>query len=330
MPSAINTMSNYRYILEPYKGRSTRHRCPCCNQAAVFSQYIDTTTGEALHHLVGRCNREIHCGYHYTPRQYFQDHGLVLANNDPVSPRIRKAIIQPKPTSYIEEEVFRSSLKGYEHNNLVEYLNNLLGHKSVSPLIAQYGVGTSKHWPGATIFWQVDLHGRIRTGKIMLYDPTTGKRVKEPYNHIQWVHSVLKFPNYCLRQCLFGEHLLEGNNASVAIVESEKTAIIASVYLPQFIWLATGGLANLNPGNCRTLKGREVTLFPDMGAFDKWTSKVNELSQVTRVRISDLLEQRGTQEERNQGLDIADYFVKHPVDEFYQTSSPEVVMSTEE
>lgn len=42
----------------------------------------------------------------------------------------------------------------------------------------------------------------------MLYNPTTGKRIKEPYNHVTWVHSVLHKEDYNLKQCFFGEHLL--------------------------------------------------------------------------------------------------------------------------
>ncbi len=42
------------------------------------------------------------------------------------------------------------------------------------------------------VFWQVDVKGRIRTGKIMLYDPKTGHRVKEPHSYVCWVHSELK------------------------------------------------------------------------------------------------------------------------------------------
>jgi len=56
----------------------------------------------------------------------------------------------------------------------------------------------------------------------MLYSPTTGKRVKEPFNHITWVHKALKQPDFNLKQCLFGEHLLQDKTKPVAIVESEK------------------------------------------------------------------------------------------------------------
>jgi hypothetical protein len=46
----------------------------------------------------------------------------------------------------------------------------------------------------------------------MLYNANTGKRIKEPFNHATWVHSVLKLPEFNLQQCFFGEHLLQGNN----------------------------------------------------------------------------------------------------------------------
>jgi hypothetical protein len=61
------------------------------------------------------------------------------------------------------------------------------------------------------------------------------------------------------------EHLLRDNTKMVAIVESEKTAIIASIYLPDMIWLACGGCGNLSLKLCEPLKGRKVVLFPDAG-----------------------------------------------------------------
>ncbi len=35
-------MSTHRFILEPYKGVSTRHSCPNCHRQRCFSKYIDT------------------------------------------------------------------------------------------------------------------------------------------------------------------------------------------------------------------------------------------------------------------------------------------------
>ncbi|MCS6832049.1 MAG: DUF6371 domain-containing protein [Flammeovirgaceae bacterium] len=313
---------------------NTRYHCPSCqHRGKTFVRYIDTETGEHLHPTVGRCNREINCGYHYTPKQYFQDNNISFDTTKTTvscfhSLSAKKRETQPKPVSFIPVEVFKASLKAYETNHFVQFLINLFGVEVASQLVSRYFIGTSKHqftnkdFPnyksekGATVFWQIDVHGKVRTGKIMLYNPTTGKRIKEPFNHISWVHKALKLPEFELRQCLFGEHLLNerdenGKLKHVAIVESEKTAVIASVYLPQFVWLAVGSLTNLNAEKCSILKGRTVTLFPDLNGFDKWSNKAKELSHLAIFTVSDLLERKATEAEREQGFDLADYLIKY-------------------
>jgi len=304
-------MNEHKYILEPYKGMNTRYRCPSCQQRdKTFSRYIDTETGEHLHPTVGRCNRESNCGHHYTPKQYFQDSSISFDRPQPKAYKPRTFTPQPKPLSFISVEVFQASLKGHEANNFVKFLIDLFGVEITSELVSRYFIATSKRWNGATVFWQIDTQGKIRTGKIMLYSPTTGKRVKEPFNHIDWVHKALGQPEFQLRQCLFGEHLLIDKTKPVAIVESEKTAVIASVYLPQFIWLAVGSLTNLNAEKCSILKGRTVTLFPDLNGFEKWSRKAKELLRIAVFTVSDLLERKATEEEKRQGLDLADYLIK--------------------
>ena len=64
---------DFKYILEPYKGIKTRHTCPACNKKNQLARYIDIETLQALSYNVGRCNREVNCGYHYTPKQFFED-----------------------------------------------------------------------------------------------------------------------------------------------------------------------------------------------------------------------------------------------------------------
>lgn len=305
-------MIEHKYILEPYKGMNTRYRCPSCQQRdKTFSLYIDTETGEHIHPTVGRCNRESNCGHHYTPKQYFQDNNISFdAQPKPYKPRVTP---QQKPVSFISFEVFKASLNptAFETNHFVQFLINLFGVEVASQLVSRYFIATSKHWNGATVFWQIDTQGKVRTGKIMLYSPTTGKRVKNLELPVYWVHKALKQPEFELRQCLFGEHLLIDKTKPVAIVESEKTAVIASVYLPQFIWVAVGSLTNLNAEKCSILKGRTVTLFPDLNGFDKWSSKAKELSHLVNFTVSDLLERKATEAEKKQGFDLADYLIKY-------------------
>jgi hypothetical protein len=315
----------HRYILEPYKGINSRYQCPSCQQRdKTFSLYIDTETGEHIHPTVGRCNRESNCGYHYTPKQYFQDNNIsfdrpqIKANKPhPIKP-------PPKPISFIPEEKFKASLKMYESNHFVTYLIDLFGIEVTNDLVGKYFIGTSKHWNGASVFWQIDSQGKVRTGKIMLYNPLTGKRVKEPFNHITWVHTRLSQPDFELEQCFFGEHLLRDKSRPVAIVESEKTAVIASAYLPEFIWLAAGNADGLNSSKCSVLKGRNVKLFPDLNAFDKWKRKAEGFSHIATFQVSDLLEKSASEAERRKGLDIADYLERFSLKEYLKGESPDL------
>ena len=65
-------MMQYRYQLERYRGRSTRHVCPQCGRKNVFTRYVDTENNNIyISDIVGKCNRFDKCGYHYTPHQYF-------------------------------------------------------------------------------------------------------------------------------------------------------------------------------------------------------------------------------------------------------------------
>ena len=359
-------MNNYRYALEPFlkpdmdKNRSRVRECPCsksnkdgkfipykeydnrgychscgvwfnvaantchlCKAEQSFSRYINTETGEQLADHVGKC---LHCNFHYTPKQFFED--AKNEGNAPKQKRGEKKVLKSAPKeakltsikepSFMPFELFKQSLNGYNNNYFVSFLYQHFGTTGANELISRYYIGTSKHWTGATVFWQIDIKGKIRAGKIMLYSPTTGKRIKEPFSHIQWVHSVLKLPDYELKQCLFGEHLLRDNTKPVAIVESEKTAIIASAYLPQFVWLACGSLNSLGAERCAALKGKNVVLFPDLKGFDKWKEKAKELAHLARFTVSDLLESKATERQKEQGLDIADYLLQYDVKCFTQ------------
>ena len=176
-------------------------------------------------------------------------------------------------------------------------------------LMKKYHVGTSRHWQGSTVFWQIDSNGMARTGKIILYNPQAGKRVKQPFCHVTWVHSALHITGFNLRQCFFGEHLLTSEKSKpVGLVESEKTALVCSIHLPHFTWIASGGKNGcLNEECLSILRGRTVSLFPDLGATDYWRGKIPMMRQLgIHVQLYDYLERAATDEQRKQGLDIAD------------------------
>jgi hypothetical protein len=335
----------HRYTLEPYNGIKSRYDCPLCNRRHTLSRYIDTNTGEHIGTEVGRCSRQINCGYHYKPSAYFSKNGLPQ-DRDSYRPLTYQQIAQ---TSYLPAKLLQQSLKGYQHNHLMQYLAKRFGNKAAYEQAKRYLIGSAKHWPGASIFWQVDTEGRIRTGKIMLYDAESGKRVKQPFNHITWVHSLLsrksgvdsreskaqsqkykvenfrsgltqdlqlktsdlglRTQDFKTKQCLFGEHLLPANpDMPVAICESEKSALMAAICYPQLLWLASGSLFGLTAGKCKCLHGRKVLLVPDVNAYEQWNQKATELSAAmpsAKFTVMQLLESNSTSDEA--GWDIADF-----------------------
>ena len=307
-----NEVVTYRFRLDP---GSKKFRCPNCNKKR-FVRYIDQQTDEYLPDKYGRCDRENNCGYFKDP---YRD-GYVN-EKDSYKLRVRCTKAKQDTIDYIPYTVFSASLRAYQENMFVQYLVSLFDRETAEELINTYRIGTSRHWGGSTVFWQIDIQRNIRTGKVMLYG-SDGHRVKQPYNYINWVHSLL-YESYNLQQCLFGEHLLTGDKRiPVAIVESEKTAIISSVYFPEFIWLAAGAKSNLKPERCKCLMGRSVTLFPDLGAYDDWKQKAGELSYFCDITVSDVLESSAASSDKKKGYDLADYLTQHDVDSFIKNEEP--------
>ena len=299
----------YEYTLEKYQGMKSRFICPgCSDKRRTFSRYINQETGQYVSELVGRCNREVNCGYHLTPKQYFDSLGLSFNHNNEFKHKQKNFTIIQTP-SFISIEHVRESINVIENDFFMEFLARKFGKEKAEIAKSRYLIGYSNHWTRSTIFWQMDIKGKVRTGKIMLYDPITGKRVKQPFNHITWFHTKLRIKDFVLKQCLFGEHLLENKKLPVAIVESEKTAIIASIVFPQLIWLATGSLANLSKDKMMVLTGRDVFLFPDANAFVAWEEKSKEFNFLKSLQVSNLVERKAGLNEKKEGWDLADYLL---------------------
>jgi len=315
-------MEDYKNSLAK-KGKTI---CPKCGRK-TFVLYLNNSTGEPIHSTAGKCDRADNCGHHCTPAQYYRDNNILFDDKRGFTP-ISKTQPKPQP-SYIDEAVFKRSLRGYDNNTLVAWLFGIVGVKAASKAIKQYHIGTSKN--GGCVFWQIDMSGKVRDGKIIRYD-LGGHRRKDAYPPVQWTHSVLKIENFNLKQCFFGEHLLRDTTKMIAIVEGEKTALLSSIYLPDYVWLATGGADLLNPENdsdkFRCLSGRDVTLFPDASkdgsAFAKWSKKVELLRKFCQsVSVSSLIETHATDEERSKGYDLADYLIRFPLSDFVEQAQPE-------
>lgn len=313
----------YKYTLHK---KSTKHLCPNCNKRRLVL-YIDVETNEYLATIVGRCDREINCGYHYPPKSYFEDsnqpYTLTVANDT--------LIDKQQQSSYHNENELLETLSFYNENNLIQFLKSKFEKEDVEKMASQYHIGTANFWNYGTVFWQVDSNKKIRGGKIIIYSKS-GKRTK----YINWIHSIKiksnEISNFNLNQCFFGEHLIPNNKKTIAIVESEKTACIMSLLFDKYLWLASGSLNGLNQNKMEILRNQKIILYPDLGInglngspFSIWNFKCESFKKNGfDINISNLLEIKGSIEDRKNGYDIADYFLEN------QNHKPKRIISNEQ
>jgi len=235
------------------------------------------------------------CGYHFTPKLYFEKNGYEPDDSHELAPKTKIII---KPPSCIDKKLMQASLTSYHQNNFAIGLAKYFPERMVMEVLQRYYVGSAKG--NKTIFWQVNRLGQVRTGKVIQYNSATLKRV----GYINWVHHITKQKDFNLKQVFFGAHLLMDKTRPVAIAEGEKNAIFGALYYPQYNWIAVGSIEMLNVQKLNTLRDYQVTLFPDKGkAFVKW-SKIAK-SACFDVRVNTVLENIDIKE----GDDIADLII---------------------
>lgn len=283
-------MDNYKYRLQKYTGRNSRHTCPACGRPHCFTLYVDAA-GNPLASDVGRCEHLSKCGYHKTPAEHFADHP-----NEERKPYSAKTGIsatakkQPEQIDFIPISLIHRSES--TSNSLMRYLAKSFPQSGLEQVTKMYHLGSTRK--GEIIYPQIDAQGRCRTGKVMAYGED-GHRIKRSecdavdWLHARWMKQQGKAASdYHLRQCLFGEHLLTKYPDRIAcLTEGEKSAVIASLFFPQFVWVSCGGKFGLKPETCKSLAGRDVIVYADADALTEWSEKIRRLDFCKSIRLSD-------------------------------------------
>ena len=118
-------MSTHRFILEPYKASAPGILARTATAKDVSPSTIDTEKRIQFPDYVGRCDHEQKCGYHFTPRDYFErkpsEKEKLSEDNFRSYTFIKK--VEPKATSYIDLDIVNQSLRGYSANKLFQFLS---------------------------------------------------------------------------------------------------------------------------------------------------------------------------------------------------------------
>ena len=198
----------------------------------------------------------------------------------------------------------------------------------VERVLKDYGVGHAKIRNSRhefTLFWQIDKDKQVRTGHMMKYKPN-GHRVKENEDDYatDWVHAILGRQNFTnlydpeaqeMRQCLFGEHLLDKYpGAPVCIVESEKTALLMAIAYGNHalsLWMACCGVHNLTRERLAPLikERRRIVLYPDRDGIEQWRKKAEDL-HYDRLTIDTKAVKEWWLPQDGEKADIADVVVR--------------------
>lgn len=279
------------YLWTLKKG-SEKTFCPKCGQKRFVRFVLTADPSIEAPPEFGRCDRQDECQYFlYPSKKESNKYKGVEALPPP----------PPQPPSFIPCSFAARFEKGIENQNLYNAFVGIFTKTQINKAFKKYKVGT---YSEATIFWQIDENEKIRTGKIMNY-LKSGRRDKTKFGF--FVHKMKKdretevFPDFNLKQCLFGLHLVK-KNAIIGIVESEKTAIFMSIVNPDITWLATGGSENLQSYKFEPLFNMncKVYFYPDKGMENKWAQKINNFG-VVKFDLYDLNDKAG--------VDIFDKFL---------------------
>ncbi len=279
---------NKKYRYELRKG-SKKELCPNCRKK-TFTPYVSVATGEVANvEKFGICDRINNCAYlMYPPSDESQYEEWIQPDPQTFTP------VEP---DFIPRGTVESTFRNFHENVFVQFLRKTFGADKAIELQEDYNIGTAKN--NGTIFWQQDKDGKFRTGKVMYYG-ADGRRLK---NKNSWyLHKRVK-PDFELQQVFFGEHLIN-EDKPVALCESEKTAILMSVWMPKYTWLASGGSNMLNDFRLSRLPRLDY-VSPDNGQFEDWRKRTKHFNPEMDITV-DRAVREGVIEE---GADVLDLWM---------------------
>lgn len=229
---------------------------------------------------------------------------------------------QPQEIGEIPSPFLCKSMK--QTGRLFDRLFPYIGTADLKEVWDNYCVGATTD--GKEVFWCFTADNVIRYCKVLDYGTDGHRRhgngscyALHPTITAYMKKRGLWADNYepVFKQILYGGHIINDfPDRLVAVVESEKTAVICACLIPTLTWCAVGGKNNLNAEMLAPCKGHSVLLFPDMDARQEWSDKAQQLR--TQGFDIQVLEWWQGVEDVGDKYDIADVLMRdaQPIDKF--------------
>ena len=167
------------------------------------------------------------------------------------------------PTLYVPRSEF-DAIKEFPLDKcpLFRWMCGMFGEEKTREVWERYCVTTDSN--GNAVYFYVDEQGRICHENRIPY-MLNGHRNKK-YNAFRKYTTDKGYTG----RCLFGAHLIKDADV-VNVVESEKSALLASCMWGdrKGLWVATGGLSNI--GLISNISEKRIRLFPDIDGTERWS-----------------------------------------------------------
>ena len=235
------------------KFSNKRITCPECGKKA-FAPFLNSPGGYC--HFCGNTftdgqypkNQEVHYQYNHEPQVNKEEHSDLF-----------------------------TSLPAFRHSNFAKYFVPIFGEKFQSHCDFKFLLCSDIYSNLVIPFY--NYYGQHSTNKTIPYS-CNGHRNKQygafyGFHYVDSNNDIKKYSTTKangFKTCLYNELALNPKysdffslkeSAPVIIVESEKSVVIASFFLPEYIWLASGGVSGITDEKVEHLFDRQVLI-----AFD--------------------------------------------------------------
>lgn len=233
-----------RYALE--KHPQPKGTCPGCGQKKVY-RFFQDQDGNRLDEQYGICDRQAKCGHDHRPSGE-----LFTAGPAPDAPA--PATLRPAADM---AAALLAQTKDHA-SNLHRYACTLT---IPAEHLEKWAVATDRD---RTVFLHLNAERQLVNAKWFKYTED-GRRDKltQPYSFASTDEEKKNGARYGF--CFYGEHLLRHDDPTrpIVVVESEKSAVLASFFYPQFDWVACGAANGITDEKIAALYNRPIWWLAD-------------------------------------------------------------------